>query len=135
MKFFIKKLGCPKNDVDGDFISGRLIDAGHQITDQVGEAEAVIVNTCGFILPAKEESIQEILLYEKAKQQGMIARLYVTGCLSQRYGEKLLRDIRGIDGIFGLGELEALAGAMANGPSGRAKRRAASPRGRSAPTP
>ena len=121
MKFFIKKLGCPKNDVDGDFISGRLIDAGHQITDQADEAESVIINTCGFILPAKEESIQEILFYEKTKQQGKIARLYVTGCLSQRYGEKLLRDIRGIDGIFGLGELEALAGAMADGVSSRAK--------------
>ncbi|SYZ73264.1 Ribosomal protein S12 methylthiotransferase RimO [Candidatus Zixiibacteriota bacterium] len=113
MRFFIKKLGCPKNDVDGDYIAGKLLADGHQLVDRENEAEAVIVNTCSFILPAKEESIAEILRYENLKKEKKIGRLYVTGCLSQRYGEHLLNDIRGIDGVFGLGQIEALARAVA----------------------
>lgn len=115
MKFLIKKLGCPKNDVDGDYIAGRLQQAGHQITERETEAEGVVVNTCGFILPAKEESIGEILRFEKLRKDRKIKRLYITGCLSQRYGEKLLKDIKGLDGVFGLGQLDELVAASANG--------------------
>ncbi len=114
MRFFIKKLGCPKNDVDGDFIAGRLISDGHQLSVTEEGAEAVVVNTCGFILPAKEESIHEILHYEDMKKKRKISRLYVTGCLSQRYGDQLLNDIKGIDGVFGLGQIEALSTALSN---------------------
>ncbi|RKX19622.1 MAG: 30S ribosomal protein S12 methylthiotransferase RimO [Candidatus Zixiibacteriota bacterium] len=111
MKFYIKKLGCPKNDVDGDYITGRLIDAGHERADE-NDAEIVIINTCGFILPAREESIQEILRYEEFKKEGRIERLYVTGCLSQRYGRELLDEIENIDGIFGLGQIDDLVKAI-----------------------
>ena len=57
MKFYLHKLGCPKNDVDGDYISARLVDAGHEPVNDPEQAESIIVNTCGFILQAKEESI------------------------------------------------------------------------------
>lgn len=112
MKFYIKKLGCPKNDVDGDYIAGLLISRGLEITDNDMEADIVIVNTCGFILPAKEESIEEILYYEQQKKQGVIKKLYVTGCLPQRYGSELKTEMPVIDGFFGLGKIEALADAI-----------------------
>jgi len=67
---------------------------------------------CGFILPAREESIQEILRYEEFKKEGRIKRLYVTGCLSQRYGRELLDEIENIDGIFGLGQIDDLVKAI-----------------------
>ncbi len=109
MKFYIKRLGCPKNDVDGDFLAGRLIDKGHEITFKEGQAELVIINTCGFILPAKEESIAEIMYYGGLKKENKIKRVYITGCLSQRYGRELFEQIPEVDGVFGLGEIEALA--------------------------
>ncbi len=121
MRFFIKKLGCPKNDVDGDYLAGKLLSLGHKIAKNPDRAEIVIVNTCGFILPAKEESIEEILYFEKMKNEGKINRLYVTGCLAQRYADELRRDIKGVDGFFGLGKINELAGAINNGSSGRAK--------------
>jgi len=118
MKFFIKKLGCPKNDVDGDYIAGQLIDAGHTPSLNDEEADIVIVNTCGFILPAKEESIEEILYYEKLKEAGRIKKLYITGCLGQRYGPELIDEIKGIDGIFGLGKIGELTDSIGDNKSG-----------------
>jgi len=115
MKIYIKKLGCPKNDVDGDYIAGKLKSMGHEIVLGHDQAEIVIVNTCGFILPAKEESIEEILFYEKMKKEGGINRLYVTGCMAQRYADELNRDIKGVDGFFGLGKIENIARAINNG--------------------
>ncbi len=112
MKIFIKKLGCPKNDVDGDMIASGLIRAGHEIVFDERGADAVVVNTCGFIQPAKEESIEEILRYERAKNENGLKKLFVTGCLSQRYGKELFHEIEGIDGIFGLGEMEKLVKAV-----------------------
>ena len=114
MKFFIKKLGCPKNDVDGDYIAGQLISRGLERVADDDDADIVIVNTCGFILPAKEESINEILLYEQKKKQGNLKRLYVTGCLSQRYGEELKKEMPLIDGFFGLGKIDELADSVSN---------------------
>lgn len=114
MKIYIKKLGCPKNDVDGDMIASGLIRAGHEIVFDENEAEAVIVNTCGFIQPAKEESIEEILRFEQDKTRNGLGKLYVTGCLSQRYGKELFDEIEGIDGIFGLGEIDELVAAISD---------------------
>lgn len=112
MKFYLHKLGCPKNDVDGDYISACLIDAGHEPVDDPEQAESVIVNTCGFILPAKEESINEILRLGQLKKNGRLKRLYVSGCLSQRYGDELVAGIPELDGAFGLGTLDSLARAI-----------------------
>jgi ribosomal protein S12 methylthiotransferase len=118
MKFYIKKLGCPKNDVDGDFIAGQLIENGHEYCRNEEEAEVVIVNSCGFILPAIEESIQEILQYEQQKKDGIISKLYITGCLSQRYADELKNDIKKVDGFFGLGKIDELIEAMEQNKSG-----------------
>lgn len=112
MKFFIKKLGCPKNDVDGDYIAGILIDRGHQLATDDSSADVVIVNTCGFILPAKEESIETILYYANHKNEGEIGRLYVAGCLAQRYGDELVKELKEVDGFFGLGQIEQLIDAV-----------------------
>ena len=65
MKFYIHKLGCPKNDVDGEYIAARLVEAGHEPVMDPEEADSIIVNTCGFILPAKEESIAQMLARTK----------------------------------------------------------------------
>lgn len=112
MKFYVHRLGCPKNDVDADYICARLQDEGHEPVERPEEAESIIVNTCGFILLAKEESIEEILRLAQLKSGGRLKSLYVSGCLSQRYGDELLNGMPEIDGAFGIGELDAIAAAM-----------------------
>jgi ribosomal protein S12 methylthiotransferase len=114
MKIYIKKLGCPKNDVDADYLAGKLMENGHELVLTEARAEAVIVNTCGFIEPAKEESVDEILRYEKMKEEGQIDKLIITGCLSQRYAADLVKEIPSADGIFGLGIFDDLLPALNN---------------------
>ncbi|MEA3297661.1 MAG: 30S ribosomal protein S12 methylthiotransferase RimO [candidate division Zixibacteria bacterium] len=109
MKFYIHKLGCPKNDVDADYICARLIDQGHVVVSSPEKAESIIVNSCCFIEPAKEESIENILSLAQLKDRGVLQALYVSGCLSQRYGDELLSAMPEIDGAFGIGELDAIA--------------------------
>jgi ribosomal protein S12 methylthiotransferase len=103
-------LGCSKNWVDSENLLTQLrasdIDAHHE-NDQA-EAAVVIVNTCGFIDRAKEESIDTILRYAQAKQEKAIRKLYVTGCLSQRYRDELSLEIPEVDAWFGTMELPAL---------------------------
>jgi len=113
MKFYIHKLGCPKNDVDADILGAALEDSGMVASANVDEADLVIVNTCGFIEPAKEESIETILRYERDKRAGKLKKLFVAGCLSQRYGQELFDEIDGLDGVFGLGQVEKLVAAVA----------------------
>ncbi len=112
MKFYLHKLGCPKNDVDADYISAKLIAAGHTWVDDSNEAEAIIINTCGFVQAAKEESIEAILEAADLKKTGQLKRLYATGCLTQRYGDELLSDMSELDGAFGLGALDSIADAV-----------------------
>ena len=112
MKFYIHKLGCPKNDVDADYISARLMQDGHLPVMFPDKAETIIVNTCGFILPAREESINELLRLAEYKTTGGLKTIYAAGCLSQRYGDDLLKEMPELDGAFGLGELDSLAQAV-----------------------
>ena len=114
MKFYIHKLGCPKNDCDADYIAARLIAEGHEPVTTPEEAESVIVNTCGFILPAKEESISGILSFGQMKKEGKLKKLMATGCLTQRYGDEMKQEIPELDGLFGLGELDSIASSMAD---------------------
>ncbi|MFH1687305.1 MAG: 30S ribosomal protein S12 methylthiotransferase RimO [bacterium] len=114
MTFYIRMLGCPKNDVDADYIAGHLVQAGHVPSASAAAADALIINTCGFIEAAKDESIDHILELCRVKETNPQVRVYVAGCLAQRYSEELLREIPEIDGVFGLGELEALAAALAS---------------------
>jgi ribosomal protein S12 methylthiotransferase len=101
MRVAMIQLGCPKNWVDGEWMLGQAREAGHEVTNDP-DAEVVIVNTCGFIDAAKEESINVILEVAERKKQGAVRRLIVAGCLVQRYKEDLRRTIPEIDGFIPL---------------------------------
>jgi ribosomal protein S12 methylthiotransferase len=105
-------LGCPKNLVDSEVMLGHLQSAGHQIVPD-GEARVVLVNTCGFIDRAKEESVETILEQVERKKRGEIDRVIVAGCMVQKYGRELSIEIPEVDAFVGLDELEnAPAAAM-----------------------
>jgi ribosomal protein S12 methylthiotransferase len=109
-KVNIVTLGCSKNLVDSEELltqlRGNRIDAVHE-SDR-DDANIVIINTCGFIDNAKQESIDTILRYVEAKAEGLVEKVYVTGCLSQRYREDLERDIPEVDAYFGTRDLPLL---------------------------
>ncbi len=103
-------LGCSKNLVDSEVIMTQLKGNGIRVTHEAdgNENNIVIINTCGFIDNAKQESIDTILKYTEAKQEGLIEKIYVTGCLSQRYREQLEAEIPTVDAWFGTMELPLL---------------------------
>jgi len=101
-------LGCPKNVVDAEEILGQVEKAGHEIEVDPAGAEVLIVNTCGFIQSAKEESIEAILHAIRYKTDGACRSVIVTGCLAQRYGGELAREIAEADGFVGLGKAERI---------------------------
>jgi len=101
---YILSLGCPKNLVDSEVMSALLSRAGWSVTDRPGRADTIVVNTCAFILPAKEESIEEILRMAAWKKKGRCRRLVVAGCLPQRYGAELARELPEVDLFLGTGD-------------------------------
>ena len=102
-------LGCSKNIVDSENLITQLRHNQYSVThDAEDAAEIVIINTCGFIDVAKEESIDTILEYAKHKEEGRVDKLYVTGCLSQRYRGELALEIPEVDAWFGTLELPSL---------------------------
>jgi ribosomal protein S12 methylthiotransferase len=103
----IISLGCPKNLVDSEVMAALLTKSGYRITSQADEAHIILVNTCAFILPAKEESIDEVLKMAewKKQQRGACTHLVVTGCLPQRYGRGLERELPEVDLFLGVGEV------------------------------
>ncbi|MFR9652174.1 MAG: radical SAM protein, partial [Rikenellaceae bacterium] len=109
-KINIITLGCSKNRVDSEHLMAQLADAGYEVIfdSDSFDAEVVIINTCGFIGDAKEESIEMILSAVEAKQDGFIEELYVVGCLSQRYAEQLKVEIPEVDGYYGARGWESL---------------------------
>ena len=109
----IVSLGCAKNLVDTEIMLGHLARAGHEIVPD-GQARVVMVNTCGFIDKAKEESIEAILEQVERKKRGEIDRVVVAGCMVQKYGRELSREIPEVDTFVGLDELD-LAPAAASG--------------------
>jgi len=98
----IVTLGCPKNVVDSEQIASLLEAAGARVCTDPAEARVAVVNTCGFIDPAKEESIDAILEVAELKAQGGLETLIVAGCLSQRYGEQLRRELPEADIVLGI---------------------------------
>lgn len=106
----IVTLGCSKNIVDSEIIltqlKGNQIDTTHE--SESDDANIVVINTCGFIDNAKQESIDTILRYADAKEQGMVEKVFVTGCLSERYRVALQKEITNVDGWFGTMELPLL---------------------------
>ncbi|MFN5168015.1 MAG: 30S ribosomal protein S12 methylthiotransferase RimO [Cyclobacteriaceae bacterium] len=103
-------LGCSKNQVDSEVLLTQLrgngIDATHE--SKTDDANIVIINTCGFIDNAKQESIDTILRYVDAKEEGVVEKVYVTGCLSQRYKDDLEKEIPEVDAWFGTRDLSRL---------------------------
>ena len=97
MKVYIVSLGCPKNLVDSEYIAGILFKDGYQFVDTPEEADIAIINTCAFIQDAVKESIDVILELSRLKKAGILKKLVVVGCLVQRYGYKLKKEIPEVD--------------------------------------
>jgi ribosomal protein S12 methylthiotransferase len=105
-RFYVETLGCPKNEVDSEKIIGLLHGDGLQRTDDPSRADVVVVNTCAFIEEARRESIDTILALADRKKDG--ARLVVTGCMAERYGEELAAELPEVDQVAGFGVPVAL---------------------------
>ena len=103
--YWVETLGCPKNQVDSDKLVGTIAADGLVPAEAPEDADLVVVNTCAFIERAKAESVEAILDLAEWKGRAPGRRLVVTGCLSQRYGAELLRELPEIDAILGTGEL------------------------------
>jgi ribosomal protein S12 methylthiotransferase len=107
-KVALVNLGCAKNLVDAEVMLGKLYEQGYELTLDPTQADYLIVNTCGFIQSAKEESIEHILEMAHIKAQDATKKLVVTGCLAQRYGGALLQEMPEIDALVGTGDFQHL---------------------------
>ena len=108
----IVTLGCSKNDVDSNQMRGILDEEKYRLTNSVTDAEVIVVNTCGFIDAAKEESIDTILDLARLKTEGKLETLLLAGCLAQRYPDELLESIPEADGIIGPGHIRSINDAI-----------------------
>lgn len=98
-------LGCPKNLVDSEVMMGTLAEAGYEITSSAEDAETVVVNTCGFIESAKQESIEAIFEATRLKEEGKAKRVVVAGCLVERYRDDLMKELPEVDAFIGTNEV------------------------------
>ena len=112
MRVGVVSLGCAKNRVDTEEMLSLLSQEGYELTEKAQDAEVLVVNTCGFITSAKEESIDAIFEMAQYKETGKCRALVVTGCLAQRYGEDLMREIPQIDVLSGVTQYDTLAEAI-----------------------
>jgi ribosomal protein S12 methylthiotransferase len=110
-------LGCPKNQVDSEVMLGVLVRAGHELVLDPDAADVLVVNTCSFIAPAKEESIDAILDLARVKAAREGRRLVVTGCLAQRYADELRQALPEVDAFIGTGDLLRIAEAVEPAPA------------------
>ncbi|MFT6378455.1 MAG: ribosomal protein S12 methylthiotransferase, partial [bacterium] len=94
-------LGCPKNRVDSEVMVGSLMEGGYEFVDAADDADVIVVNTCSFIQPATEESIETVLDMAKYKTEGKCKKLIVTGCMVQRYGSSLEGELPEVDHFLG----------------------------------
>lgn len=113
MKINLITLGCPKNLVDSEVLQGGLKACGVEFVNEPTSAQAVIINTCGFIESAKEESIDTILQAVQLKRDGHIRQVFVTGCLSERYGSELRKEIPEVDAFYGNRDLPKIVASLA----------------------
>lgn len=109
MKIYIETLGCPKNFNDSQVVGGILEESGHRVVSHIDEADAIMVNTCGFINDAKKESIQ--CIFDMADYG---KTLIVSGCLSQRYGEELYEEMPEVDIFLGVNDYDRLPEILSN---------------------
>ncbi|MFZ0590649.1 MAG: 30S ribosomal protein S12 methylthiotransferase RimO [Bryobacteraceae bacterium] len=120
MKIGFVSLGCPKNLVDTEVMMGQLVSKGHELTSSPADADVIVVNTCSFIEPAKQESVDSILEMAQHKKSGRARRLVVAGCLVERYRDEIRANIPEVDAVVGTNELDRIA-AVCEGlePAGR----------------
>ncbi len=111
-KIHVTTLGCSKNTVDSEVLLGQLEANQFQIAEEAPDADVLIINTCGFIQDAKEESIQAIFEALKLKEADPAKKVFVAGCLSQRYRKEIEKEIPEVDAIFGTEEYEAILDAL-----------------------
>ena len=102
-KVSIVSLGCAKNQVDAEMLFYKIREAGYEISEDPGVCDVAIVNTCGFIESAKQESIDEILELSTLKREGQIKKIIVTGCLAERYNNDMMKEMCEIDAVVGIG--------------------------------
>lgn len=107
-------LGCPKNIVDSEVMLAQVGQSGFILSQEPDNADVVVINTCGFIAPAKEEALDAIRQAVKQKKKGNVQKIIVTGCLSERMGADLAGEVEGIDAIVGLGQRDELAQIIQN---------------------
>ena len=100
----IVSLGCAKNRVDAEMMMYKLREAGFELKQDVAMADAAIINTCGFIESAKQESIDEILELAELKKEGKIKAIIVTGCLAERYNSEIMKELSEADAVIGIGK-------------------------------
>jgi ribosomal protein S12 methylthiotransferase len=108
LKVGFVSLGCPKNLVDTEVMMGQLAAHGHQLTSAPSEADVIVVNTCSFIDPAKQESVDTVLEMAEYKKTGRASKLIVAGCLVERYRDEIQRNIPEVDAVLGTNELERI---------------------------
>jgi ribosomal protein S12 methylthiotransferase len=118
-KVKVVTLGCEKNLVDSEIMSGLIHQRGYTLVEDKEEATVIIVNTCGFIDAAKEESVNTILDMADLKQTGNLKALIVSGCLTQRYKEELMKEMPEIDGIVGTGDFDKITDIVDQALAGR----------------
>jgi ribosomal protein S12 methylthiotransferase len=106
LKIGFVSLGCPKNLVDTEVMMGQLVERGHQLTHDAKDAEVLVINTCSFIDPAKQESVDTILEMAEYKKSGQARRLIVAGCLVERYRAEIQKNIPEVDAVIGTNELQ-----------------------------
>ncbi len=116
-KINVVTLGCSKNVVDSEHVMGQLAAAGYEVVFDSNDpgASVVVINTCGFIGDAKEESIETILQFAKAREEGAIEELYVIGCLSERYADQLREEIPEVDEYFGARDFSGIVERLTGG--------------------
>jgi ribosomal protein S12 methylthiotransferase len=106
---YMHTLGCPKNRVDSEIMLGTLTQAGYRLVQDPSRADVIVVNTCGFIESAKEESVQAILELSRHKEEGRCKKLVVAGCLTQRYHDEMAREMPEVDHFVGTGAYAEIA--------------------------
>ena len=123
MKVSFISLGCAKNLVNTEQMMALCRDAGHTLLEEPAGADAVVINTCGFIDSAKEEAIDTILSVAELKSAGQVGKILVTGCLTQRYQQEILDELPEVDGIMGTGSYGEIVPALAEMMAGGTPRR------------
>src|SRR5262245_50545765 len=110
--FAFVSLGCPKNLVDSERMLGKLAQDGYVLTPDAEDADVVVVNTCGFIEPARQESLSVIREMLALKEQGKVGAVVVAGCLAERKGDQLLEEVPGVDHIVVVFGREQITGVV-----------------------